>query len=114
MLPDALIDRRLSLILLLAAAAPAAELRIGRAAVSITPPAGIPMAGYYSVRLAEGTHDELYAKAIVLDVDGSKGALVACDVVALEAEQIAAARGAIEKLTGIRGENVLISATHSH
>ena len=105
---------KLLLTIFLAVAAQAAELRVGRAAVSITPPPGIPMAGYYSIRLAEGTHDDLYAKAIVLEVDGSKAALVACDVVALEEDQVTAARAAIEKLTGIRGENVILSATHSH
>ena len=45
---------KLLLTLLLAIAAQAAELRVGRAAVSITPPTGIPMAGYYTIRLAEG------------------------------------------------------------
>lgn len=100
--------------ILITVTAQAAELRVGRAAVSITPPPGIPMAGYYSIRLAEGTHDDLYAKAIVLDVDGSKAALVACALVALEEEQVAAARAAIERVTGIRGENVIIRATHSH
>ena len=45
----------------------AGELRVGAAAVNITPPNGIPMAGYYATRLAEGTHDDLHAKAIVLD-----------------------------------------------
>ncbi|MEO7652431.1 MAG: hypothetical protein ABIZ80_18355 [Bryobacteraceae bacterium] len=88
--------------------------RVGRAAVRITPPAGIPMAGYYSVRLAEGTHDDLFAKAIVIEQNGAKAAMVACDVVALEQEQIDAARAAIEKITGLRGDQVMISATHSH
>ena len=101
-------------VLLLATAAAAEPARIGRAAVRITPPPGIPMAGYYSVRLGEGTHDDLYAKAIVFEQDGAKAAMVACDLVAVEQEQVDAARAAIEKVTGIRGEQVMISATHSH
>ena len=39
----------------------AGELKAGYVAVNITPPAGIPMAGYYYIRKAEGTHDELLA-----------------------------------------------------
>ncbi|MBO0720959.1 MAG: hypothetical protein J2P41_09055, partial [Blastocatellia bacterium] len=39
------------------------DLKVGRAAVKITPPKGMPMQGYYHVRLSEGTHDDLYAKA---------------------------------------------------
>ena len=36
----------------------AAELRVGAAAVKITPPAGTPMAGYYHARAADGVHDD--------------------------------------------------------
>src|SRR5687767_1548005 len=92
----------------------AAELRVGRAAVKITPPAGIPMAGYYSIRLAEGVHDELYAKALVFEKDGVKAALVACDLVGIDRSIVEQARKAIEAGTGIRGDQVMISATHSH
>ncbi|MBI3876641.1 MAG: hypothetical protein HY300_11945, partial [Verrucomicrobia bacterium] len=45
----------------------AGELRLGAAAVPITPPQGVPMAGYYSARYSEGVHDELYAKALVFE-----------------------------------------------
>ena len=56
--------------LLFATAAPAGELRVGAAQVVITPPDGTPMAGYYHERLSGGVHDDLYAKAIVIDQDG--------------------------------------------
>ena len=42
--------RTLPLALLLAGPALAAELRVGAAAVVITPPEGTPLAGYYSER----------------------------------------------------------------
>src|SRR6185503_3150110 len=58
-----------------------ADLSAGAAATDITPPRGCPMAGYYSVRGAEGTHDPLHAKALVLDKDGVKVALVALDLI---------------------------------
>ena len=92
----------------------AGDLHVGRAAVKITPPAGIPMAGYYSVRLAEGVHNDLYAKALVFENDGVKAAMVACDLVGVDHSIVEAARKAIESSTGIRGSNVMISATHSH
>lgn len=95
-------------------AACAGDLRLGRAAVRITPPRGMPMAGYYRVRLAEGVHDELYAKALVLEQDGAKAALVACDLVNMPRPMVEAARQLIEKSTSIRGDRVMISATHSH
>ena len=48
------------------------------------------MAGYYSARAAEGVHDDLYAKAIVLEQDGSKAAMVACDLISMP-------RGVVER-----------------
>ena len=98
----------------LATSLAAAELRVGAAAVNITPPAGIPMAGYYAIRLAEGTHDELHAKAIVFEQDGAKAAVVAVDLVTLGRPTIEDARRMIGETTGVPAHAVMISATHSH
>ena len=46
----------------------AAELRIGRAVVNITPPVGAPMGSSYGITISTGVHDNLYAKALVLEV----------------------------------------------
>jgi hypothetical protein len=101
-------------LLLLCNTAGAGPLRIGRAAVRITPEPGTPMAGYYSIRLATGTHDDLFSKAIVLEKDGVKAALVACDLAALSAGVIQEARKLASRDTGIPAANIMISATHSH
>ena len=94
--------------------ASAAELRVGAAAVKITPPVGIPMAGYYAIRLAEGTHDDLHAKAIVFEQEGAKAALVALDLVTVGRPTVEEARRLIAKNTGVPPGAVMISATHSH
>jgi len=99
---------------LLAAAATAGELKVGAAAVVITPPPGTPLAGYYTERPADGVHDDLHAKAIVIEQDGSKVALVACDLVTLTRPVVEEARQQIEKQTGLAGDRVMISATHTH
>jgi hypothetical protein len=103
-------------ILLFAAAAGAyaQDLRAGAAQVVITPPPGAPMYGYYYNRAAEGVHDDLHAKALVFEKDGVRAALVVCDVGSLFRELTDDARRQIEKLTGIPGRNVMISATHTH
>ncbi len=90
------------------------ELRVGVAAVSITPPMGTPLSGYYRKRLSEGVLDDIHAKAIVFEQDGRKAALVVCDILTLPRHTILAARQLIEAQTGIPGANVMISATHSH
>jgi neutral ceramidase len=92
----------------------AADLRAGAAAVKITPPNGTPMAGYYSLRLSEGVHDDLYAKALVLEVGGEKAAFVTLDLISTTREIVETARREIEKTTGVKGRNVMISATHAH
>ena len=102
------------LLLVAALPAPAGELRFGAAAVPITPPVGTPMAGYYSARGAEGVHDDLYAKALVLEKDGARAALVALDLISTPRTLVEEARRAIEEATGIRGRDVMISATHTH
>jgi hypothetical protein len=90
------------------------EFRVGGAAVSITPPEGAPLAGYYRKRLSEGVIDDLYSKAIVVERDGAKAAIVVCDILTLPRHVVESARKLVEQQTDIAGANVMISATHSH
>ena len=114
-----LFKRKVVLLVALAAVlvgtvAQAAELRAGRAAVDITPSKGMPMAGYYHVRLNEGTHDELQSKAIVFEYGSERAALVALDLVSIPKRFVVEARRLIEARNGIPASHVMISATHSH
>ena len=90
------------------------DLKIGAAAVKITPPVGTPMAGYYYDRGATGIHDDLYAKALVIEKDGSKIAIVSCDLIGVTTDIVTGARNLIEKSIGIDADHIMISATHSH
>ena len=90
------------------------ELRVGAAAVSISPPAGVPLAGYYYKRLSDGVLDDIYCKAVVLEHDGTRAAIVVLDLISLPRAVVEAARKLIEAQTGIPGANVLIGATHTH
>ena len=93
---------------------PAADLTAGAAATDITPPPGVPMAGYYGVRLSEGTLDPLFARALVLEKDGSRAALVALDLVTTTRPLVEEVRKLVEAETGIPGRAVMVSATHTH
>ena len=96
------------------AAPAAAELRIGRAAVAITPAVGSPIGSSYGLTPAAAIHDDLFAKAIVLELDGVRAAMVACDLVSIRKSIVAEARRLIAATTGLRGEQVILSATHCH
>jgi hypothetical protein len=98
----------------LTAPALAAELRVGAAAVVITPPEGTPLAGYYSERGSKTVLDDIYSKAIVLEVGDTKAALVVCDLISLPRHVVTEARRQVEAATGIPGSHVMLSATHTH
>ena len=91
-----------------------AELRIGVAAVDITPPLGAPMAGYYSARGCTGVHDPLHASALVIEQDGTRVVLVALDLISTTQELVAEARRLIAVDPGIPVDAVMISASHAH
>jgi neutral ceramidase len=90
------------------------ELRVGAAAVLITPPSGMPLAGYYYKRLSDGVLDDLYSKAVVVERDGMRAAIVILDLISLPRAVVEAARKLIEAQTGISGAQVMIGATHTH
>jgi neutral ceramidase len=90
------------------------ELRVGAAAVVITPPVGTPLAGYYDTRISDGVHDELYAKALVMECGGGRAAMVCCDLITMPPNVAKEARRLIERDTGLKAEQVMISATHTH
>jgi hypothetical protein len=103
--------------LVAAGPAPVAEagtLRAGAASVAITPPPGTPLAGYYSPRAADGVHDDLHAKALVVEVDGRRAALVALDLISTNRDLVVEARKRIEAATDVPGDAAMISATHTH
>src|SRR4051794_17295092 len=84
-------------------------LRAGTAQVVITPPIGAPMAGYYHARGAEGTLDDLHAKALVLDDGSTKVALVPLDLIPPTFTLTREARAQIATTTGFPAANVMIS-----
>ncbi len=98
-----------------------AGLRAGAAHVKITPEGPIPLAGYgarwagINMKKATEVHDDLYARALVLESGSTKFALVACDLCAINAGLRQAALKLLrEKDTGIPPDNVMVVGTHTH
>lgn len=80
----------------------------------VTPPVGTSLAGYFHERFSTGVHDDLLAKALVMDDGATRVAIVVCDLLHVEGEQVAKAREMASAKTGIPPQNIWISATHTH
>ena len=91
------------------------NLTAGTAAVVITPPVGTPMEGY-SAREggSQGVHDDLHARALVVDDGSTAIAIVSCDLVGVDWRLVAEARDRAAQATGIATDHILIAATHTH
>ncbi len=92
----------------------AESLRAGVGECVITPPLGASLQGALHDRRAVDVHDDLYAKALVLDDGVHPIALVYLDVIAIMDRDVANLRARVEELTDIPGEHVMIGCTHTH
>jgi hypothetical protein len=96
----------------LVAAARAADLRAGAAKVSITPsPDEFP----YTVpkeRSFVGVHDDVYARALILDDGTTRVGLVSIEVV--EVPDAVRVVSEVSKAIGAPPSNVMVTATHTH
>jgi neutral ceramidase len=89
-------------------------LRAGASLSNITPFLDELIVGNFTKPAAKFVHDELYAKSLVLDDGNQQLAIVIIDNIMASAEMCNHAKSLIEKHTGIKKENVLIAATHTH
>jgi hypothetical protein len=90
-------------------------MRIGAAAIDITPPVGVALDGYGGrTDVSLGVHDPLYARALYLDDGTTQLALVVCDLIGIGSFLVERARELIAERPGIPPANVMVSATHTH
>ena len=90
-------------------------LHFGAAAADITPPVGVAMGGYWG-RRSGATHicDRLMAKALVCGCGVTRVALVAVDLVGLDADVVRGIREQVACATGIEGAAIMVCASHTH
>ena len=90
-------------------------LSAGFSKVSISPPIGAPLAGFAAREgVCEGIHDDLYARALVVESNGKTVAFVSIDVLALSSEFVNQVRTKIQQTTGIQKNAIMIASTHTH
>ena len=88
--------------------------RAGAATSNITPPLGISLNGGMQDRAAQHIHDELHARALVLDDGQTRIAIVVCDICMIPQAILTAAKHLAHGHTGLPLDRMLISATHTH
>jgi len=87
----------------------------GAAEVVITPPVGTFLDGYSARSTGSvGVHDDLHARAIVVDDGATQAALVGCDLIGIDRRLAAAVRQIVHEATGMPREHIMVSATHTH
>jgi len=91
------------------------NLKCGAAEVNITPPVGIDMTGFGGRKSgAVGIHDDLFAKALVLDDGETRLAIVTTDLLGLDDDVVADVRDMVQTQTAIPAGNVMLSSSHTH
>jgi hypothetical protein len=88
---------------------------IGIASRNITPEPGCQMAGFAARKgPAVGVHDDLYARAMVIDDGSTTAALVTTDLLGIHTSLADEVRKRIEERTSIPAGHVALAATHTH
>ncbi len=87
----------------------------GLAEVTITPPVGVWLQGYGARdRASEGVRDPLMLHCAVFEDSGNYAAIVRADLIAFSAESVERIRQGIEEKTPVKGDCVMLAATHTH
>ncbi len=90
-----------------------ASIKAGAAKVDITPTTRAYIAGYGMGRSSTGVHDPIWARCLVLEVDGRRVALLSLDLIGLFLDEVDVIRkGAASDQ--LRPEDIIVSCTHNH
>ncbi len=90
------------------------DIEVGFGVTCITPPLGKEIPGLFEKRYAEGIHDDLFARAVVVDDRVTTVALAQVDCLFVRGELVESARKFVQRVCGIPPKHCLIAATHTH
>ncbi len=87
----------------------------GVAETNITPPPDVWLSGYVArTTPAAGIHDELYARALVLDEGSVRLALVVADLIGFDDDLVTAIREGVADALDMSVTSVMLHCTHTH
>jgi hypothetical protein len=106
----------LNALVLSSAVAAAPDWKVGLAAAKITPDRPLMLAGYAARSTPFKTiEDDLYTKVLVLeDGEGNRGVIVTNDIIGIAAEVAEPICDRIRERTGLRREQIVLNASHTH
>ena len=90
------------------------DLRVGFSRVTVNPPMGIPIAGYFVERFADGILDDLETVAISIASGDKKTLLITIDNCGVRKEYLTPWREIISKHTSVDADAIFIHSTHTH
>lgn len=88
-------------------------MKIGFSKKDISPPVGMELGGYAGYRPCAGVYDPLWCKAVVLEQEDGRYALVALDLMCVDEPLYHRIAEAVASL-GIRRKRLIVCAIHSH
>ncbi len=93
----------------------APSIKVGLGEEIITPPVGVPMAGYARKGVSTGVHDDLYVRSLVIEAaDKTSVVMMTLGIINFGFEHQEKIRAKISAETGIPPDSILISCTHTH
>jgi hypothetical protein len=92
-----------------------AALQVGAASVEITPPAGTALAGNFRDDYASrGVHAPLWSRALVVSRGDAAVAIIVADLLTVPDVLARRVREGVQRQCGLRPEQVMVAATHTH
>lgn len=82
--------------------------------ITINPPLGIGISGYYVPRFAKGFLDDIKASVLTLSCDGESIAIISIDACMLDTPLVQRYCLAIERETGLSKDRIFLTNTHTH
>lgn len=90
-------------------------IRAGVAEVNITPPVGASLCGFSARKgPSETVHDDLYARALVLEDGDTRLGIVTADIISFAPDLVERIRALVARGAGIPGTRLALNGSHSH
>ena len=89
-------------------------LKAGFSRLDVTPPFGAELAGYYTVRNADGILDPIYINSVALSNEKETVLLMAIDFIGINIDYNLKIRKSISERTGVPLDHIFVSAMHQH